>query len=974
MNKLYIFDTTLRDGEQVPGCQLNTVEKIQVAKALEALGVDVIEAGFPVSSPGDFNSVVEISKAVSAPVICALTRGIKTDIDVAVEALQYAKHKRIHTGIGTSDYHIKYKFNSNQEDILHRAVEAVKYARNFVDEVEFYCEDAGRTDNEYLARVVEAVIKAGASVVNIPDTTGYCLPHQYGEKIAYLVNNVSNIDKAIISTHCHNDLGMATANTMAGILNGARQVEVTINGVGERAGNTSLEEIAMILKCHKQLGIETGIDSTKIMATSRMVSNLMNMPIQANKAIVGRNAFSHSSGIHQDGVLKNMQTYEIIDPKEVGIDDNSIVLTARSGRAALKHRLQSLGIRLTGEKLDEVYKLFLKLADKKKEITDDDILLLVGHDHDVNRPVMVKSLRITSGKGIASEANIELLVFGKLYKATASGNGPVDAGINALKQIIKRDMVLQEFTIQAINKGSDDMGKVHMQILHDGKVYYGFGAHTDIVVASVEAYISAVNKFMQQELSTHQITELPNNRCVATLFDKLWDAHVVSQVEDGPTQLYIDRMYCHEVTSPQAFDGMRKRGLSVFRPQQITCIPDHNIPSQHQDKPIVDPVSKKQVDALDKNARDFGVQYFPMGHAKNGVIHVVGPENGLSLPGMSIVCGDSHTSTHGALGALAFGIGTSEVEMVLASQCVLQSRPKTMRINFEGKLKEGVTPKDVALYMISQLGTGGATGYFVEYAGQVVREMSMEGRLTLCNLSIEMGARGGMIAPDETTFAYLEDAEYAPKGDEWDKAVAYWKTLKSDEGAVFDKEITFQGEAISPMITYGTNPGMAMPINSTIPTLDSIDEAGRASFQKALDYMGFTPGQSLLGHKIDYVFLGSCTNGRIEDFRAFASVVKGKKKHPDVVAWLVPGSWKVRQQIIDEGILDILTDAGFELREPGCSACLAMNDDKIPAGRYAVSTSNRNFEGRQGPGARTILASPITAAHAAIKGELSLNT
>ncbi|MEE1183214.1 MAG: aconitase family protein, partial [Paludibacteraceae bacterium] len=438
-------------------------------------------------------------------------------------------------------------------------------------------------------------------------------------------------------------------------------------------------------------------------------------------------------------------------------------------------------------------------------------------------------MQVTSGVGIHSVASVGLDISGEKFEACASGNGPVDAGINALKQIIKRDMVLQEFTIQSISKGSDDMGKVHMQIMHGGKVYYGFGAHTDIVVASIESYISAVNKFM--------IRENPSK----TLFDKLWDAHVVSQVEDGPTQLYIDRMYCHEVTSPQAFDGMRKRGLSVFRPQQITCIPDHNIPTQHQDKPIVDPVSKKQVDALDKNARDFGVQYFPMGHAKNGVIHVVGPENGLSLPGMSIVCGDSHTSTHGALGALAFGIGTSEVEMVLASQCVLQSRPKTMRINFEGTLKEGVTPKDVALYMISQLGTGGATGYFVEYAGQVVRNMSMEGRLTLCNLSIEMGARGGMIAPDETTFAYLKDAEYAPKGDEWDKAVAYWKTLKSDEGAVFDKEITFQGEAISPMITYGTNPGMAMPINSTIPTLESIDEAGRASFQKALDYMGFTP-------------------------------------------------------------------------------------------------------------------------------------
>lgn len=957
MERLFIFDTTLRDGEQVPGCQLNTVEKIEVAKALESLGVDVIEAGFPVSSPGDFNSVVEISKAVSKPVICALTRGVKTDIDVAVEALKYAKHKRIHTGIGTSDFHIKYKFNSNQEEILQRAIEAVKYARNYVDEVEFYCEDAGRTDNEYLARVVEAVIKAGASVVNIPDTTGYCLPHQYGEKIAYLMKNVNNIDKAILSTHCHNDLGMATANTMAGILNGARQVEVTINGIGERAGNTSLEEIAMILKCHKNLGIETNINTQKIVSTSRLVSNLMNMPVQANKAIVGRNAFSHSSGIHQDGVLKNIQTYEIIDPKEVGINDNSIVLTARSGRAALKHRIQALGYQLSKESLDDVYKLFLKLADKKKEVTDDDILLLLNQDHILDKPLQLKYLKTISGKGVQSEAVIELSLFGKLHKATAQGNGPVDAGINALKQIINHEMVLQEFTIQSINKGSDDVGKVHMQILYNGKVYYGFGANTDIVVASVEAYISAVNKFIAVSEGK-------------TLFDKLWDSHVITKLEDGPTQLYIDRMYCHEVTSPQAFDGIRKRGLKVFRPEKITCIPDHNIPTLNQDKPITDPVSRNQVETLDKNAKDFGTGYFPMGHKKNGVIHVVGPENGLSLPGMTIVCGDSHTSTHGAMGAIAFGIGTSEVEMVLATQCVLQSRPKTMRINFIGTLKPNVTPKDVALYMISKLSTGGATGYFVEYAGEVVRNMSMEGRLTLCNLSIEMGARGGMIAPDETTFEYIKGTDFAPTGNEWEKSLAYWKTLRSDDDAVFDKEITFYADDIEPMITYGTNPGMGMPINSNIPTLESIDEASRESFLKALNYMGFTPGESLKGLKIDYVFLGSCTNGRIEDFRIFANFVKGKKKAENITAWLVPGSWKVMEQIKSEGLDKILTEAGFEIRQPGCSACLAMNEDKIPAGKYAVSTSNRNFEGRQGPGARTILASPITAAKVAVSGKL----
>ena len=453
-----------------------------------------------------------------------------------------------------------------------------------------------------------------------------------------------------------------------------------------------------------------------------------------------------------------------------------------------------------------------------------------------------------------------------------------------------------------------------------------------------------------------------------TLFDKIWDAHVVSVVEDGPTQLYIDRMYCHEVTSPQAFDGLRKRGLKVFRPEKITCIPDHNIPTLNQDKPIADPVSRNQVDTLDKNAKEFGTGYFPMGHPKNGVIHVVGPENGLSLPGMTIVCGDSHTSTHGAMGAVAFGIGTSEVEMVLATQCVFQSRPKTMRINFEGTLKQGVTPKDVALYMMMKLTTGGATGYFVEYAGEVVRNMSMEGRLTLCNLSIEMGARGGMIAPDETTFNYIKGTDFAPIGEAWDKAVEYWKTLKSDDDAVFDHEITFNAEDIEPMITYGTNPGMAMPINGNIPTLESIDEAGRVSFLKSLDYMGFKPGESLIGKKIDYVFLGSCTNGRIEDFRAFANYVKGKKKAENITAWLVPGSWKVAEQIKSEGLDKILVEAGFELRQPGCSACLAMNEDKIPAGKYSVSTSNRNFEGRQGPGARTILASPLTAARVAIEG------
>ena len=456
-----------------------------------------------------------------------------------------------------------------------------------------------------------------------------------------------------------------------------------------------------------------------------------------------------------------------------------------------------------------------------------------------------------------------------------------------------------------------------------------------------------------------------------TLFDKIWDKHAVQIVTDGPTQLYIDRLYCHEVTSPQAFEDMRKRGLKCFRPSQIVCMPDHNIPTHDQDKPIEDPIGRKQVDTLDKNCEDFGLREFKMNSKDNGIIHVVGPEKGLSLPGMTIVCGDSHTSTHGAVGAVAFGIGTSEVEMVMASQCILQQKPKSMRININGQLGKGVTAKDVALYLMSQITTSGATGYFVEYAGEVVKAMSMEGRLTLCNLSIEMGARGGFIAPDETTFAYIKGREYAPKGEDWDKAVAYWQTLKSGDDAVFDKELNFDAADIEPRITYGTNPGMGIGITEAIPAIDQIDDAGKASFLKSLDYMGFAPGETLLGKQIDYVFLGSCTNGRIEDFRAFASLVKGRQKAEHVVAWLVPGSWAVDKQIREEGIDRVLAEAGFELRQPGCSACLAMNDDKVPAGKYAVSTSNRNFEGRQGPGSRTILASPLVAAAAAVTGVIT---
>ena len=452
-----------------------------------------------------------------------------------------------------------------------------------------------------------------------------------------------------------------------------------------------------------------------------------------------------------------------------------------------------------------------------------------------------------------------------------------------------------------------------------------------------------------------------------TLFDKVWDSHVVQQIEDGPDVLFIDRHLVHEVTSPVAFLGLKNRGVKVMSTKRTFATADHNTPTINQHLPVADPLSANQLKALEENAKEHGISYWGLGHEKNGIVHVVGPEYGITQPGATIVCGDSHTSTHGAFGAIAFGIGTSEVEMVLSTQCIMQPKPKTMRINVNGTLNRGVTPKDVALFIISKLSTSGATGYFVEYAGEVFRSLSMEGRMTVCNLSIEMGARGGIIAPDEKTFEYIKDREFTPKGSAWDKAMTYWSTLKTDEDATFDKEYNFDGDVIEPMITYGTNPGMGMGISGGIPKAENVD-GGVATYKKSLDYMGYKEGESMLGKKIDFVFLGSCTNGRIEDFRAFTEIVEGKKKADHVTAWLVPGSHKVLNAIKEEGLLSTLEAAGFELREPGCSACLAMNDDKIPAGKYAVSTSNRNFEGRQGPGSRTLLASPTVAAAAAVTG------
>ncbi|MEO9475025.1 MAG: 2-isopropylmalate synthase [Cyclobacteriaceae bacterium] len=491
-DKVYVFDTTLRDGEQVPGCQLSTPEKIEIAKELEILGVDIIEAGFPISSPMDFNSVIEISKAVSNPVICALTRAVEKDIDFAADALKFAKRKRIHTGIGASDYHIQYKFRSTRDQILERAIAATKYAKKYVEDVEFYCEDAGRADNEYLARMVEAVIAAGATVVNIPDTTGYCLPEEYGAKIKYLKDNVKDIDKAIISCHCHNDLGLATANTMAGVLNGARQVEVTINGIGERAGNTSLEEVAMIMQTHADVDVHTDIKSNRIYALSLLVSKMMRMPVQPNKAIVGRNAFAHSSGIHQDGVIKHRESYEIMDPADVGVPQNSIILTARSGKAALKYHLERLNYDLTNERVEEVYEEFLKMADSKKDITDDDLIVLV----DGKLPeggFIFENVQVNYEGSGAISSTVKMKAHGEEITATATGEGSIEASYNAVDKIIGETLNVDEFLVQSIGDRTDP-GKVHVRVKYEDQLYIGFGVHRDVIIASINAYVDAINK------------------------------------------------------------------------------------------------------------------------------------------------------------------------------------------------------------------------------------------------------------------------------------------------------------------------------------------------------------------------------------------------------------------------------------------------------------------------------------------------
>jgi 3-isopropylmalate/(R)-2-methylmalate dehydratase large subunit len=828
------------------------------------LQVDVIEAGFPAASANEAGAVRAVASEVGSadgPVICALARATRSDIEVAARSLEPARRRRLHTFIATSDLHLERKLKLTRAQAVERAAAAVTLAREITDDVEFSAEDASRSDPDFLTEVFLAAIAAGARTLNVPDTVGWSTPSEYGELIQRVCRIANEYPDVVVSTHCHDDLGLAVANTLAGISAGARQVECVVNGLGERAGNAALEEIVMALHTRPAFyRVHTRVNTCELANASRVVSECTCIPVPATKAVVGANAFAHESGIHQAGVLADRRTYEIIEPTSVGVAGTTLVLGKHSGRHALAHRLEALGLSVADDIIDRI-----------------------------------------------------------------SG---------AVKELAESHMAIDDATLASM------------------------------VQRSIE----------QRQRETHP----------RTMLEKVWDAHVVRDATpDTPAVIYVDLHLVHEVTSAQAFSVLRERGLRVRCPERTLATMDHATPTTwspvwsssslparvrsaergRRMLALCDDDARTQLEALATNAKEAEIPVLPLGDPRRGIVHVVGPELGLTQPGMVVVCGDSHTSTHGAFGALAFGIGTTQVAHVLATQCLLQQRPKVMRVEIAGTLHPGVTAKDLALALAARIGIGGATGHVIEYAGPAVRALSMEGRMTLCNMAIEVGARAGMVAPDETTIEYVRGRPGAPEGADWDAAVVRWMSLAS--------EVRLDANEVEPMVTYGTNPGMAVSVTGRIPELSTFrDETTKQATVRALGYMGLVPGAALAGTPVDVVFVGSCTNSRLSDLRAVAGVLRGRQVAPGVRLLVVPGSEVVKRDAEAEGLHRVFLDAGAEWREPGCSMCIAMNGDKLAPRQLAVSTSNRNFEGRQGTGGRTVLASPVTAAAAAVAGAI----
>ena len=986
-DRVVIFDTTLRDGEQAPGASMNLQQKMAVATALCDLGVDVIELGFPIASPGDFEAVSVISRTVEGPLMCALARANPEDIDRATMALKDAPRRRLHVFLATSPIHRQFKLKLTKEEVVRAAVEAIRYGRERFEDLEFSAEDAARTEPDFLCEVVERAIEAGATTINVPDTVGYAMPAQFAATIAHLRRRVRGIEKIVLSVHCHNDLGLAVANSLAALQEGARQVECTINGIGERAGNCSLEEVVMALKTRADyFRLHTGVRTEHLYPASRVVAKATGFPVQRNKAIVGQNAFAHEAGIHQHGIMMHSATYEIMKPEDVGFKCTNLVLGKHSGRHLLQMRLSELGYHLDKDELDKLFEEVKRLADKKKEIYDGDLEALVnGYLHGSFAGAW-ELLSLSASTGTEKWATAEVGLRqrgGRTIHGNSSGDGPVDAVFKAIEQITGTKVQVRDYQVASATLGGDAQGEVSVEVAHGDRTYRGQGVSTDIIVASAYAYLEVLNRIAANgkpapdaNANGSRSSRSQPQGAPRALFEKIWDGHLVSpESVETPAVLYVDLHLIHEVTSPQAFALLRERGLRVRRPERTIATADHSVPTTRGPDgrlAFADNQGAAQVAKLEANCREFGIELHGLGSERQGIVHVIAPELGLTHPGSTVVCGDSHTSTHGAFGALAFGIGTTEVAHVLATQCLLQRRAKTLEVRVSGRLRPGVSAKDVILAVIGKIGVGGGTGYVIEYSGSAIRALSMEERMTICNMSIEAGARAGLIAPDDVTFEYLARTPLGPKGTAWDRALASWRALPSDPGAAFDAKVEVEAEALDPMITYGTHPGMSIPLHGAVPDPAAVgDGSARAALEKALRYMGLRPGKKLLGHPIDLVFIGSCTNGRLSDLRVAAQAMQGRKLSSRVRTLIVPGSQQVKRQAEAEGLDRIFREAGAEWREPGCSMCIAMNGDRLEPGQYAVSTTNRNFEGRQGPGGRTFLASPLTAAASAIAGRIA---
>lgn len=959
-----IFDTSLRDGEQSPGCSMTAPQKLRFAHALADLGVDVIEVGFPASSDAEVEATRRIVREVRGSTLAALARCHVGDIEASVRALENAESARLHVFLSTSPLHREHKLGLSKEQVLERAVMGVELAKRYVDDVEFSAEDALRTEPEFLVEICSAAIAAGATTLNIPDTVGYTTPGEIRALFEYLRANVRDADRAVFSAHCHNDLGLAVANSLAAIEGGARQVECTINGIGERAGNCALEELVMALNVRRSyFNATTRINTRRLVPTSRLLSRITGMQVQRNKAIVGLNAFAHESGIHQHGMLKHRGTYEIMHPQDVGWEQSQMVLGRHSGRAALNDRLQTLGLAVDEAHLNEVFAAFKTLAEKKREVFDADLeSLVLGSDAMVARGYRLVRVHSTTGVGDGSlpTASVRLTKpCGVVAEEAAVGDGPVHALFAALSRATGIPLEIDSFQVSSVTAGDDAQGQASVVAYLDGVEHTGSGTSTDILEASALAWLDIANRIHRA-----------GSGAPRTLFDKLWDDHLVSaESEASPAVLYVDLHLIHEVTTPQAFTDLDARRLRVRRPDRTKGTLDHSTPTLPRNAdgslPYATPEAELQVATLRQNATRHGIEVFDFGSDHRGIVHVIGPELGLTQPGMTVVCGDSHTATHGAFGALAFGIGTSEVGHVLATQCLLQRKPRTLAITIDGSLAPSVSAKDLILHVIGVIGVNGGTGHVIEYRGSAIRALSMDERMTVCNMSIEAGARAGLIAPDETTFTFLRGKPRAPQGAAFEQAVKRWRKLRTDDGASFDREVHIHARDIRPTVTWGTHPGQVTAIDMPLPPPGNEDDV------KALAYMGFTGGQPLAGQPVDVVFIGSCTNSRLDDLRQAAGILRGRKVHPRVRMLVVPGSVQIKRDAEAEGIDVIVRAAGAEWREPGCSMCIAMNGDLVAPGQLAVSTSNRNFEGRQGQGARTVLASPLTAAVCAVRGEIT---